>query len=67
MEKRVRAQEVERGCSTAVVNVSKKGDKADPRNYSMYRGITLLSTAAGETLRMMLNDRMGTLMEKEDN
>ena len=40
----------------------KKGGKADPGNY---RGITLLSTV-GKTFCKILNDRMGTMMEKEE-
>ena len=38
-----------------VVNLFKKGDKADPGNC---RGITLLSTV-GETVCKILNDRIG--------
>ena len=45
-----------------VVNSFKKGDKADPGNY---RGMTLLS-AVGKTFCTILNDGMGTMMEKEE-
>ena len=45
-----------------VVNLFKKGGKADPGNY---RGMTLLTTA-GKTFCKILNDRMGKLMEKEE-
>ena len=45
------------------MNLFKKGDKADPGNY---KGITLLSTI-GKTFCNILNDRMGTMMEKEEN
>ena len=45
-----------------VVNLFKKGDKADPGNY---RRITLLNTV-GKTFCKILNDRMGTMMEKEE-
>ena len=44
-----------------VVNISKK-DKADPGNC---RGITLLS-AVGKTFCEILNDRMGTMLEKDE-
>ena len=44
-----------------VVNLFKKGDKADPGNH---RGITPLSTV-GKTSCKILNDRMGTLLEKD--
>ena len=53
MGKRVHNQEAER---RGVVNLFKKGDKADPGNY---RGITLLSTK-------IVNDRVGTMLEKEE-
>ena len=43
----------------AVVNVFKKGDKADPGNY---RGITLLRTV-GKTFSDILNDRLGTMTD----
>ena len=46
----------------AVVDLFKKGDKANPGNY---RGTTLLSTA-GKTFCKILNDRIGTMMEKEE-
>ena len=58
MEERVRAQEVERRSSSRLF---KKGDKADPGNC---RGITLLSTV-GKTFRKILNERMGTMLEKD--
>ena len=45
-----------------VANLFKKGYKADPGNY---REITLLSTV-GNIFCKILNDRMGTMMEKED-
>ena len=45
-----------------VVNLLKKGDKADPGNY---RGVTVLSTA-GETFQKILNDITGTMIEKEE-
>ena len=45
-----------------VVDLFKKGDKADPGHN---RGITLLSTV-GKTFCKILNDRMGTMMEKEE-
>ena len=45
-----------------VVNLFKKGDRTDPGSY---RGITLLSTV-GKTLCKMLNDRVGTVLEKEE-
>ena len=45
-----------------VVNLFKKGDKAEPGNC---RGITLLSTV-GTTFCKILNDRMGTTTEKEE-
>ena len=45
-----------------VVNLCNRGDEADPRDY---RGITLLSTV-GKTFNNILNDIMGTMMEKED-
>ena len=38
-----------------------KGDKAESRNY---RGMTLLSTV-GKTFCKILNDRMGTMLEKD--
>ena len=44
-----------------VVNLFKKGDKADRGNYG---GITLVRTV-GKTFCKILNDRMGT-MEKEE-
>ena len=44
-----------------VVNLFKKGDQADRGNY---RGITLVSTV-GKTFSKILNDRMGTMIEKE--
>jgi len=48
--------------STVVVNLFQKGDMADPGNY---RGITPSNTV-GKTCCMILNDSMGTTMEKED-
>ena len=45
-----------------VVNLFKKGDKAEPGNY---RGITLLSTV-GKIFCRILNDRIGKILEKED-
>ena len=45
-----------------VVNLFKKSDKADPGNY---RGITLLSTV-GKIFCRILNDRVGTMLEKEE-
>ena len=45
-----------------VVNLFKKGGKTDPWNY---RGITLLSTV-GKTFGKILNDRVGTMLEKEE-
>ena len=45
-----------------VVNLFKKGDKAGPGNH---RGITLVSTVHN-TFYRILNDRMGTMMEKEE-
>ena len=45
-----------------VVNLFKKGDKADLGNY---RGITLLSTI-GKTFCKSLNDRVGTMLEMEE-
>ena len=45
-----------------VVNLFKKGDKTVPGNY---RGITLLSTV-GKTFCKILNDRVGTMLEKEE-
>ena len=45
-----------------VANLFKKRDKADPGKY---RGITLLSTV-DKTFCKILNDRMGTMMEKEE-
>ena len=45
-----------------VVDLFKKGDKADPGHN---RGITLLSTV-GTTVCKILNDRMGTTTEKEE-
>ena len=45
-----------------IVNIFKKGDKADPRDS---RGITMRSTV-GKTFCKILNDRMGTMMEKEE-
>ena len=44
------------------MNLLKKGGKADPGNYG---GITLLSTV-GKTFCKILNDRTGTMMEKEE-
>ena len=44
------------------MNIFKKGDKAEPGNY---RGITLLSTV-GEIFCRILNDRVGTILEKEE-
>ena len=44
-----------------VANTFKKGDKADPGNY---RGITMRSTV-GKTFRKILNDKKGTMMERE--
>ena len=43
-----------------VVNLFKKGEKADPGNC---RGITPLSTVE-KTICKLLNDRMGTMLEK---
>ena len=48
--------------TSSVVKLFKKGDKADPGDYT---GITLLSTV-GETFFKILNDRMPTMMEKEE-
>ena len=45
-----------------VVNLFKKGDKADPGNY---RGITLLSTV-GKIFYMILNDSVESMLEKEE-
>ena len=45
-----------------VVNFFQKGDKADPGNN---REMTLLSTV-GNTFCNTLNERMGTMMKKED-
>ena len=45
-----------------VVNLLKKVDKSDPGNY---KKMTLLNTV-GKTFCKILNDRMGTMMEKED-
>ena len=45
-----------------VVNLFKNGDKVDPGKY---KGIALLSTV-GKTFRNIVNDRMGTMMEKEE-
>ena len=45
------------------VNLFEKGAKADPGNY---RGVTLLSRVVGKAFWKSLNDRMGTIMEKED-
>ena len=45
-----------------VVNLFKKGDKADRGNYG---GITLVRTV-GKTFCKILNDRTGTMMEKEE-
>ena len=47
--------------SSTVVNVFKKGDKADPGNC---RGMTLFSTA-DKIFCKILNDRMGTLLETD--
>ena len=44
-----------------VVNLIKEGDKADLGNY---RGITLSSTV-GKILCQILNDKMGTMLEKD--
>ena len=44
-----------------VVSLFKKGDKADPGNY---REIALLSTV-GKPFCKILNDRMGTMLEKD--
>ena len=49
-----------RGREGVVVNLFKKGDKADPGNY---REITLISTV-GKTFCKILNDRMGTMSAK---
>ena len=45
-----------------VVNLVEKGDMAEPGHH---RGKTLISTV-GKTLCKILNDRMGTVMEKEE-
>ena len=45
-----------------VANLFKKGDKADPGGY---RGVTLLSTV-GKTSCKILNDRVGTMLEMEE-
>ena len=45
-----------------VGNLFKKGDQADPGNY---REITLFSSV-GKTFCMILNDRMGTMSEKDE-
>ena len=45
-----------------VANLFKKGGKADP---GPYQGITLLSTAR-KTFCEILNDRMGTMLEKDE-
>ena len=45
-----------------VVNLFKKREKTDPGNY---RGITLLSTVE-KTFCKILNDRVGTMLEKEE-
>ena len=45
-----------------VVNLLKKGDKTDPGNYG---GITLLG-AVGKTFADILNDRVRTMLEKEE-
>ena len=45
-----------------VINSFKKGDEADAGNY---RGITLLSTV-GKTFCKILNDRMGTMLKKDE-
>ena len=44
------------------MNLSKKGDQADPGDS---RGVTLFSTV-GKTFYKILNDRRGTMMEKGD-
>ena len=59
MEKRVlHTQEAERRSTSKPI----QGDKADPGNY---RGITLLSTV-GKIFCKILNDRVGTMLEKEE-
>ena len=45
-----------------VVNLFKKGDKADPGNY---RGKMLLSPV-GKIFCKILNDRVGTMLEKAE-
>ena len=46
-----------------VVNLFKKGDKADPGNY---RGLTTLLSTVGKTFCDILNDRVGTMLEKDE-